>query len=226
MRWRWKQDAARVARIGAVLAGVSFVAASGSSTPPGRPPGSPGVPAMAQPEQQQPVQQPAQPGQPGQPAPGGAGSGTVPVPAAPSGATVAPPAGGTGAATGAVDDLQLCVDETNRYRATLGLPAVRRSADLERCALTAARADHASGRPHGHFVDTKGCGIAFAENEIPRWPVDYAGSTTQTIRKGLADMWAEGPGGGHFENMRGKYTELGCGIHVEGGAITVVQNFR
>ena len=57
-------------------------------------------------------------------------------------------------------------------------------------------------------------------------PLDYAGGVEPTIRQGLADMWAEGPGGGHYENMRGEYTELGCGIYIEDGSITVVQDFR
>ncbi len=123
-------------------------------------------------------------------------------------------------------DLDLCVRETNRYRRKLGLPQLRRSPELEACAAEGARSDHASGSPHGHFVSTSGCGIAFAENEIPRWPLDYAGSVTETIKKGIADMWAEGPGGGHYENMRGQYSELGCGIYVDGSSVTVVQDYR
>ena len=39
-------------------------------------------------------------------------------------------------------------------------------------------------------------------------------------------MWAEGPGGGHFENMRGPYKELGCGVFVNGPEITYAQEFR
>jgi uncharacterized protein YkwD len=124
------------------------------------------------------------------------------------------------------DELQLCVDETNRYRAKLRLRPLKRSAELERCAAEGARSDHATRSPHGHFVDTQGCGIAFAENEIPRWPLDYAGSVPDTIRKGIADMWGEGPGGGHYENIRGAYTELGCGIYVDGNSVTVVQDYR
>jgi hypothetical protein len=46
------------------------------------------------------------------------------------------------------------------------------------------------------------------------------------IQQGLAMMWAEGPGGGHYENMRGSYTQLGCGVFVNGNEITVVQDFH
>jgi uncharacterized protein YkwD len=152
---------------------------------------------------------------------------SIPPPHDPQGDLPAPPP--PSAASGAkanTSDLELCVAEVNRYRRKLGLKALRRAADLEACAAEGARADHASGQPHGHFVGTQGCGIAFAENEIPRWPLDYAGSVTNTIKKGIADMWAEGPGGGHYENMKGDYTELGCGIFVEGDAVTVVQDYK
>jgi hypothetical protein len=36
------------------------------------------------------------------------------------------------------------------------------------------------------------------------------------IHDGLAVMWGEGPGGGHYENMRGPYSQLGCGVFVSG----------
>ena len=51
-------------------------------------------------------------------------------------------------------------------------------------------------------------------------------SAHKLMVKGLADMWAEGPGGGHYENMRGPYTQLGCGVFVNGVDITFVQDFR
>lgn len=137
-----------------------------------------------------------------------------------------PPPSAASAGEANTSDLELCVAEVNRYRRKLGRKPLTRSPDLEACAAEGARADHASGQPHGHFMGTQGCGIAFAENEIPRWPLDYAGSVTNTIKKGIADMWAEGPGGGHYENMKGDYTELGCGIFVDGSAVTVVQDYR
>jgi uncharacterized protein YkwD len=155
-------------------------------------------------------------------APGGAGG--APGWSPPQGHAVQP--AGTPPAAGFEAELALCVDETNRYRAMQGLPALRRSPELERCAAAAAATDHRDRQPHGHFMATQGCGIAFAENEIPWWPLSYAGSLRGTIVQGLADMWAEGPGGGHYENMRGNYSELGCGIVFVADEITVVQNFR
>jgi len=58
------------------------------------------------------------------------------------------------------------------------------------------------------------------------WPVMSAGSIEATITRGIADMWGEGPGGGHYENLRGAYTELGCGIFSDGTTVSVVQDFR
>ena len=115
-----------------------------------------------------------------------------------------------------------CVTETNRYRATLGLKPLTRSSTLEAYAAIGAREDGLSGQHHQHFRRTSGGGVAVAENEF--WGTNLALHTLMV--RGLADMWAEGPGGGHYENMRGPYTQLGCGVFVNGVDITVVQDFR
>lgn len=132
----------------------------------------------------------------------------------------APPAAGEA-------DLVYCVDETNRYRAMVAAPPLGRSAGLEAYAAEGARLDGTSHTPHGHFISTGGGGVAFAENEIPWWKLKSGPTVRDIIRKGLALMWAEGPGGGHYENIIGPYLELGCGVFVSGaGEVTVVQDFR
>jgi hypothetical protein len=135
--------------------------------------------------------------------------------------------GGGGDGDAAVDasDLAFCVEETNRYRATIGLSPLRRSDALEAYAADGARIDHESGEPHKHFLDTGGGGIAFAENEIPRWPLAGFGTVRAIITQGLADMWAEGPGGGHHDNMATSQPALGCGVYQADGLVTVVQDF-
>jgi uncharacterized protein YkwD len=120
-------------------------------------------------------------------------------------------------------DLVFCVTETNQYRATLGLAPLTRSGALEAYAAVGAREDGLAHVGHQHFRATNGGGIARAENEIPWWG---GSSVHRVIEQGLSLMWAEGPGGGHFENMRGPYREVGCGVFVNGGEITVVQNLR
>jgi hypothetical protein len=121
---------------------------------------------------------------------------------------------------------QHCVEEINRYRATLGLGPLRRNAALEDCATEGAEEDSRTGEPHGHFIRTGGCGIAYAENEIPGWSLSMYGSVERIIDEGLAMMWAEGPGGGHYEAMRGPYGNVGCGIYLAGDAVWCVQDFN
>jgi hypothetical protein len=46
------------------------------------------------------------------------------------------------------------------------------------------------------------------------------------VQQGLAAVWAEGPGGGHFEHIRGNFSQVGCGIFVRNDEVTVVRAFR
>jgi hypothetical protein len=114
---------------------------------------------------------------------------------------------------------QSCVDDINAYRATLGLPALARWTDAEPCSDGEAQTDSQTGRPHSAFTR---CG-EMAQNECPGWP----GPPASMIGSCLAMMWAEGPGGGHYENMRGNYTKVACGFYVtSSGAVWALQNFR
>lgn len=121
--------------------------------------------------------------------------------------------------------LVYCVSETNRYRATIGAPPLVRSAELEAYAAGGARTDATARDAHSHFKSTSG-GMAVAENELPWWPLGRFRTVQDVMRQGIAEMWAEGPGGGHYENLTGPYTEMGCGVFIHNGEITVVQDFR
>ena len=125
-----------------------------------------------------------------------------------------------------VSELEYCVAETNQYRASIGRPALIRSVALEAYAATAAPYDRAARAAHRYFRKTNGGGVAFAENQIPGWPLPQFGSVREIIRSGLAMMWAEGRGGGHYDNLAGSYTQVGCGVFVHGNLVTVVQAFR
>jgi uncharacterized protein YkwD len=120
------------------------------------------------------------------------------------------------------------VTETNRYRVSVGLAAVAESAALERFAAAGAETDGRAHTAHKHFTDTNGGGVALAENEIPWWPLGLYHSVQEIMRQGLAQMWGEGPGGGHYENLTGPYTQVGCGVFIDSGLgqVTVVQDFR
>ena len=123
-------------------------------------------------------------------------------------------------------ELQFCVDQTNQYRATVGLPALKRSEALEAYAVTSARVDARSRVPHQYFEKTDGGGVAMAETLVPWWPLSRYGSIREIVRRGLARRWAEGRGGGHYDIIVGKYAGLGCGIYSDGTNVTVVQAFR
>ena len=46
------------------------------------------------------------------------------------------------------------------------------------------------------------------------------------MEEGLAQMWNEVPGGSHRGNILGDYAEVGCGVFVNNGAVTLAQAFR
>jgi uncharacterized protein YkwD len=124
-------------------------------------------------------------------------------------------------------DLAFCVDEVNRLRATVGKPPLKRSPALERYAATAVRHDAAKRKAHDYFESSHyGDGLVRGENEALGWSLAVFGSVREVIARSLAQMWQEGPRGDHYRNMTGEYTEIGCGIYVEGDAVSVAQAFR
>jgi len=121
-------------------------------------------------------------------------------------------------------DLAYCVSETNRDRAIVGKPALHESASLESFAAAAAQSDAQSRSPHG-YAKTHASGT-WAENEIPWWPLASYGTVQAVMTQGIAQMWAEGPTGGHYQNIVGPYSQLGCGVYIGNGEITVAMDFR
>lgn len=119
--------------------------------------------------------------------------------------------------------LDFCVDEVNRLRASAGRAALQQSADLEAFADRAAEHDALARTAHGYFLMTNGSGVALAETQILWWKDE---PVRTVIRKGLAQMWAVGPGGEHYDILAGPYREIGCGVFVSGTEVTVVQDFR
>jgi uncharacterized protein YkwD len=124
-------------------------------------------------------------------------------------------------------ELAYCVSEINRLRATIGKPALSRSSELEAYAAVAAREDAKARAAHAHARATNfGDGTSRAENEMLLWSLSYFHTLRALIERGLADMWKQGPGGVHYDNMTGNYREAGCGIYVKGDEVTVLQAFR
>jgi len=124
------------------------------------------------------------------------------------------------------EELQRCVELVNQYRATIKRTPLRRSAALEAFAAKAAANDGVAHVGHQYFRRTRGGGISFAENSIPWWPMASVGGVRGALEQGLEMMWDEGPSGGHYRNMVAHRSEIGCGIFVNRGEVTIVQEFR
>jgi Cysteine-rich secretory protein family len=136
-------------------------------------------------------------------------------------------AGSGGSATNPADPYgdarTRCVNRTNELRATKGLGPIPILPKAEPCADGQAKADSISGMAHSAFdaclneVKWKGAG----QNECPNY-----GSVEDTLTKCLDAMWAEGPGGGHYDNMVGNSTHTACGIYTTpGGKVWLVEDF-
>jgi cysteine-rich secretory family protein len=131
-----------------------------------------------------------------------------------------PSAGGS---TVAPDDLSFCADEVNRYRASIGESPLSRSGDLEAFAAQAAQNDGLAHQAHHFFAMTAGAGMSAAENEILWW---RGFAVRNVIQQGLKQMWQAGPAGEHYDIMVGAYSQIGCGVFINGAEVTVAQDFR
>ncbi len=116
---------------------------------------------------------------------------------------------------------QLCVDRTNAYRARARLAPLQRDAASEPCVDGQARADAATNKPHGTFSR---CGER-AQNTCPGYP---GRTPEEVVTSCLQNMFDEGPGCGHHDNMMNtKYTGVACGFFpARAGALWVVQDLR
>lgn len=144
----------------------------------------------------------------------------------PSGNGLSGSSGGSPATSATTADLIFCVTETNRYRAMQQRPALTRSSALETFAAEGARADGHGTVPHQHFEAQRPPLVALAENELHRLPFNLFGSIQQAMREAMQAYYAEGPSGGHYQNLMGPFADVGCGVYLANGEITLVQNFR
>lgn len=138
----------------------------------------------------------------------------------------APTEAGSASASGIANldaNVSFCTEEINRYRSRAGLAPLDRSSDLDGFAAMAAEHDGKSRVPHQYFRMTNGGGIATAENQLLLWK-GY--TVNEVIRQGLAQMWAEGAAGSHYQILTGKYAQVGCGIYTSGSEVNVSQDFR
>jgi hypothetical protein len=123
---------------------------------------------------------------------------------------------------------KLCLDTINALRATLGLKPVAWSKSLEAFADQGARYDSERNAAHGHFKAFSQRAVpSDAENAVPGWPIKSYKTVDAVVAKGAKMMWDKGPGGGHYENIKGDHAQVGCGIYVTpAGGVWVIHDFK
>ena len=114
-----------------------------------------------------------------------------------------------------------CVQLTNMYRARVGVGPVARDPSSEACADNQSAADARTSVAHKYFGSCR----EFAQNTCPNYPGE---NVDQVMTRCFQQMFDEGPGGGHYDNMtRKKYTQVFCGFaQLGGGRFWVNQDFR
>jgi hypothetical protein len=132
--------------------------------------------------------------------------------------------GGSGSVDAYASARQTCVDRVNQLRATKGLGQIPRLSSAEACADGQAKKDSQTGTAHSAFgdcVDEVQGWTGVAQNECPAW-----GSVADTLSGCIDQMWAEGPGGGHYDNMVGDSDFMACGFYTTAaGKVWMVQDF-
>lgn len=129
--------------------------------------------------------------------------------------------------TATAADLAFCIQDTNALRARVGAAPVLRDTTLEAFAADGARLDAASGVIHQHF-QLSGPSLPGNRYENEILNIDAASlGTIQAAMHAMNNLWfAEGPSGGHYQNTLGPQVRLGCGVFLQKGLITIVQDFQ
>jgi uncharacterized protein YkwD len=128
---------------------------------------------------------------------------------------------------GVADAEAYALQRLNAYRATVNSPALDVDAKASDFARVASQHRAAGEAAHLYFQQNSAscaCGLS-AENQgsATRLPTDDPHRTVDAI---LAAMWAEGPGGGHYEVMISKsYAKVGVGIVITSTALYLTNDF-
>lgn len=127
----------------------------------------------------------------------------------------------------------------NNYRAKKGIPPVVEDKKLDEYALAGSTQLSVDHKPHAHIEhDVKAGTIAMygfsgggAENQgdpngIFSFSDDMLSNGKQQIDWALATMYAEGPGGGHYNNMmNGAFRRVGIGLLFVGSKLYMTNDF-
>ena len=118
------------------------------------------------------------------------------------------------------------MDYTNGVRTGFDLEPLARSTSLDQFGETAARADGIANSAHAYYISTNGAGVSLAENEVLRWSLTQYGSVQGVIRAANEQFRNEGPGGPHYQDIAGSFTQTGCGFYIDGDSLTLTFEFR
>jgi hypothetical protein len=139
--------------------------------------------------------------------------------------------GGTKADTGSTTDpyaaaRAACLNVINSYRAMVGAPALVRNTAKEPCADAQAKVDAQHNTAHYAYFNGPSCivnNVTDRQNECPAW----WGPPETTIQSCIQKMYAEGPGGGHYDVLtKASYKSVACGIYVvSSNNVWMVQNY-
>jgi uncharacterized protein YkwD len=121
-----------------------------------------------------------------------------------------------------VAEIQHNVDQVNHYRSLVGAPPVKLDLFLSLYAAQGSQELLANHLPHQHYKDHPIPNSAENQSYQYGWPLGQvfngepaATTVNEQTDKILAQMWAEGPGGGHHDNMANpNYKFLGVGLVV------------
>jgi hypothetical protein len=116
----------------------------------------------------------------------------------------------------------VCREAINGYREKRGLAPLYHWKAGDTCADGQMRRDAQLGQAHGSFGRCREA----TQNECPGWSA--SSSVEANVVACLEMMLAEGPGGGHYENMMSAGAAVvSCGFYkTPEGALWMVQNFR
>jgi len=78
--------------------------------------------------------------------------------------------------------------------------------------------------PHPYYL-AHTIGLS-AENELFHWPTNLASTVQGIITAAINSFYRESPGGAHYQNIVGPYTQIRCGIYVDANGISIVEEFR
>jgi hypothetical protein len=127
------------------------------------------------------------------------------------------------------------VERVNAYRAKKGVAPLAYDSAISSFAIRGSEQLASDHTPHAHFAaSAKSSGVfpgAAAENQgdpggVPSLDPDRARNGHRQIDTMLELMFAEGPGGGHYDNMmNARFRRIGVGLVYAGGKLYMTNDF-